>query len=437
MKSSEVKVNGRLSGESEEDEKLRVKLNLPERFFDYKTKADCSGCRGCNPDDFVFAAVENINGDLVDDKPIPLKMPDIPSGLMKSKSFFEKSRDAVTKNLFESKSAEKVPVTTQSFFFGGAKSFSFGTESSSIFSLTFADTKTTTSTPSTVVTATTTASPFAAPTIETQKNIFGVSGENIFGGSTFSFGSDKGSSIFGGNTTTSAETPFSFQSPAVTSSTESGSIFGGTGTKSTFSFAAAAKTLEKPFEAKMGTGMSIFGGATVFGQKADEKSDQKNDSTTAKTDSPATGFSFAQLASTIQSPDKKEPEVGKDILKMDENLSFATLAKEGGNAFKTAESTGGKMGFFGLSHTEDFSHFGKPAAKEGEENGTGHDDASYDPHYEPVIALPDEIKVSTGEEEETIIFSERSHLYRFDSTAKEWKERGKQKFLEFVFLLTS
>lgn len=48
----------------------------------------------------------------------------------------------------------------------------------------------------------------------------------------------------------------------------------------------------------------------------------------------------------------------------------------------------------------------------------------YDPHYDPIIPLPDAIVVSTGEEDEEILFNERSKLFRFDADNKEWKERG-------------
>lgn len=47
------------------------------------------------------------------------------------------------------------------------------------------------------------------------------------------------------------------------------------------------------------------------------------------------------------------------------------------------------------------------------------DDANYDPHYEPIIELPDEIQVSTGEENEQKVFGERAKLYRYDATNKE------------------
>ncbi|GAB0100417.1 hypothetical protein DMENIID0001_164570 [Sergentomyia squamirostris] len=374
----EVKINGKMDAEKENEEKLREKLKLPEKFFEYKTKADCSGCRGCKSEEYPLQSVENINFDLIDEKPLPLKMPDIPSSLMKSQTL------------------KDISSTKSSFFFGGAKSFTTGTSSStSIFAPSFGSVTTT---------------PGTVPPLEAQKSIFesgGQSGDSIFSGSTFSFG-NKNPSIFGGN------------SPAKTTTTaQSGSIFGGTGSPqmSTFSFAAAAKTIEKPFEGKGLFGSTFFGSTPAFGEKP----------TIAKTESTtASNFSFTQAINTIKSPEaKSDPEVGKDILKMDETFSFANLAKSSGtafSAFKTAETTGG-TGFIGLSNTDDFSHFGGKSG-EADENGARQEDAAYDPHYEPIIALPDEIEVSTGEEHENILFRERSHLYRWDGTSKEWKERG-------------
>ena len=45
-------------------------------------------------------------------------------------------------------------------------------------------------------------------------------------------------------------------------------------------------------------------------------------------------------------------------------------------------------------------------------------------HFEPVIALPDEIQIVTGEEGLDVLFCERAKLYRFDSDSSQWKERG-------------
>ncbi|KAH9030155.1 ran/spi1 binding protein [Lactarius pseudohatsudake] len=51
-------------------------------------------------------------------------------------------------------------------------------------------------------------------------------------------------------------------------------------------------------------------------------------------------------------------------------------------------------------------------------------DEEHDPHFEPVIKLTEEVTTKTNEEDETVIFKLRSKLFRFDSEANEWKERG-------------
>ena len=50
----------------------------------------------------------------------------------------------------------------------------------------------------------------------------------------------------------------------------------------------------------------------------------------------------------------------------------------------------------------------------------------YEPEieFQPVVPLPEEVEVVTGEEDEAILFEERSKLFRFADETKEWKERG-------------
>ncbi|MBN3309367.1 RBP2 ligase, partial [Amia calva] len=59
----------------------------------------------------------------------------------------------------------------------------------------------------------------------------------------------------------------------------------------------------------------------------------------------------------------------------------------------------------------------KPGIADGEEDEDG-------PHFEPIVPLPDKVDVKTGEEEEEEMYCNRAKLFRFDTEAKEWKERG-------------
>uniref|UniRef100_A0A8D2DII7 RAN binding protein 2 n=1 Tax=Sciurus vulgaris TaxID=55149 RepID=A0A8D2DII7_SCIVU len=45
-------------------------------------------------------------------------------------------------------------------------------------------------------------------------------------------------------------------------------------------------------------------------------------------------------------------------------------------------------------------------------------------YFEPVVPLPDLVQVSSGEENEQVVFSHRAKLYRYDKDVGQWKERG-------------
>lgn len=146
----------------------------------------------------------------------------------------------------------------------------------------------------------------------------------------------------------------------------------------------------------------------------------------------ANNFSFAALAAKASEEKKSE-----EPFPTNDGLSFAALAQNSNSTplnFSKPTTAPPPGGFFGLSHRDTFSNLMSPnsstntanhtpnASATGDENEAT--DENYDPHYEPIIALPDEIHVSTGEEDEKKLFSERSKLYRYDGTNKEWKERG-------------
>lgn len=138
------------------------------------------------------------------------------------------------------------------------------------------------------------------------------------------------------------------------------------------------------------------------------------------------GLSFATLAKTNESGSiTSTPASNTEVpFKVDSSLSFASLANQSAQSFTSPAAHDSKQGFFGLSNQNAFSSFQK-TANDSKDDSNVVEDASYDPHYDPIIALPDEIVVRTGEEDEEKLFGERGKLYRYDATNKEWKERGK------------
>lgn len=152
----------------------------------------------------------------------------------------------------------------------------------------------------------------------------------------------------------------------------------------------------------------------------------------------------AKDASSIQTPNQSEEQTGTSIFGSGSSFSFADLAKNSaesdndnvpfkniGNGFSFAalaqnnsngtpafkSPSGGE--FIGLTNGDTFNNLMKPKPVANDDGENVAEDPNYDPHYEPIIALPDEIQVSTGEESETKLFGERAKLYRYDSDNKE------------------
>lgn len=61
--------------------------------------------------------------------------------------------------------------------------------------------------------------------------------------------------------------------------------------------------------------------------------------------------------------------------------------------------------------------------EEGEEDGEEVTQGD-DPHFEPVVPLPDLVEVKTGEEDFEKLFSHRAKLFRYDKDTNQWKEKG-------------
>ncbi|KAF5304638.1 hypothetical protein FQR65_LT07920 [Abscondita terminalis] len=129
-----------------------------------------------------------------------------------------------------------------------------------------------------------------------------------------------------------------------------------------------------------------------------------------------------------------QADIKKDepILKCDSNLSFTNLPNANVLAFGKKFEEGDKPFAHLGSGAPVFASLAKNTSKRADKTQSGDEGEhsenecgdNYDPHYEPIVPLPDAIVVSTGEEDEVPVFNERAKLYRYDDKTKEWKERG-------------
>ncbi|XP_061698522.1 E3 SUMO-protein ligase RanBP2 isoform X2 [Syngnathoides biaculeatus] len=106
-------------------------------------------------------------------------------------------------------------------------------------------------------------------------------------------------------------------------------------------------------------------------------------------------------------------------------LSSSPLRK---NLFRFGESMGG----FSFSFQPGISTSKSPAKLNQSRSSVGTDDEQDVTqeeerdglYFEPVVPLPDLVEISTGEENEQVVFSHRAKLYRYDKEASQWKDRG-------------
>lgn len=381
-----------------EERQTLTDLKLPKNFFNYK-KQECTGCRGCNSDDFVFSEVKDTNFGQSDDNPLSFTAPP------PQKTANDLSKPNQTSLFSMQPNTTNVAPLTESILGGnsfktisafgskppfsyGQTNNSFGTEGKSeLLKYKFYS--------------------------STALLFFFIAKPSIFGQTTTPAAPKFGSpSIFGGNTNGTDVKPgsgFSFKlgssaienhnspaSPACETKTTSTPIFG---EKATLSFADLAAKATPP---------------------------NNNNSTSNSTSS---NFSFASLAKAAQDQKTDSP------LFTGGGSSFADLAKSADtdqsakNSF-SFNNTPTAGGFFGLSNKHTFNNLMQPLSNGSANNSNQRDetagnddnlaeDPNYDPHYEPLIALPDEIQVSTGEEEEQKLFGERAKLFRYDATNKE------------------
>ena len=55
-----------------------------------------------------------------------------------------------------------------------------------------------------------------------------------------------------------------------------------------------------------------------------------------------------------------------------------------------------------------------PSKANANDNEGAEEDDEHDPHFEPIIEMPDLVTVTTGEEDEEVIFKHRAKVYRYN-----------------------
>ena len=255
---------------------------------------------------------------------------------------------------------------------------------------------------------------FGGSANSSSQNLFGGSGASqpgfVFGGGAVSSTSSKSifggansstpsASIFGGSAATTSASMFG-GAAAVTATTTS-TVFGGAATNTSTVFGGASSS-SSLFSGSSTSTSSLFGNSnptpagTLFGKPV-TSSLALSTSSSAVPDTPVfkgTGFSFASLAA--DSTAKPVGFGGSD--------SFQ-FSGAGSKLFSGGEAAANRSG-----------------AADDDENDE--DDDGHDPHFEPIVPLPELVETKTGEEEEEIIFKHRAKVYRYDTDNKEWKERG-------------
>ncbi|XP_055847876.1 E3 SUMO-protein ligase RanBP2 [Episyrphus balteatus] len=358
---------------SDESKRIADKLLLPYSFFDVSSIVTCPGCRGCDPDNFIFPNYAPPSSNSND--PLPLDM----TNLTINKPNFSITKPSKFVNELSPPKTETETSDSNSIF--GSKLFGFNSVKSDATNFSFTQALNSTA--------------FGGGTT-TGSNIFGdksVFGKpSILGGNATQW-NGTGVSLFGNNSTNILSKP-TFQN-SLFGQQQQPQISGDSSQTDT----AVKTTIEDSNSTKTSfggssVGGSLFGSKPLFGSSTFGGVQQKPQETAAADSSTKTVF-----GNTTGS------------LFSDGGLSFEALAKQATQVKPIAPPSGG---FIGLTHTNAFSSFNKSQS----------DDADHDPHFEPIIPLPDEITVSTGEEDEEKIFGERATLFRYDQDKKEWKERG-------------
>ncbi|KAJ2943782.1 hypothetical protein O0L34_g8102 [Tuta absoluta] len=458
------------------EEKERAKeLMLPENFYTYKSKDPCKGCRGCTEES--DGKTESSSSAALSKTSAPFKLSVASSGLSTpgrttaatfqspmtsfygTPSNFDKTSDtsifrtplgSIGSNTnsaspgtplnsgTEKDATNKENTFAQKNIFGGATSNIFGTPQGKAGIFSGSDSQSTTASKSAIL---------AAPKLSTLNTSEGEKpssdAKSIFASAQAKPVLSENKSIFGtGNTSVSStksifgvvsDTKDEEAKPEVKSifggdGQKSGNLFGGTGQGL---FGAGANNQQKPL---FGSGNSIFGSNTtsssvfgsgsVFGSAANQP--QWGIAKVAEEKKPDVTPNPSQEEN--KGVKKENEEVKETPFKVDNSLSFAALSSGSETTFVAQKKPDFQWEGAGQQLFTSAQKAARDADKSKNESGADDSgagaDEEYDPHYEPIVPLPDKIVVTTGEEDEEKMFGERCKLYRYDDKTREWKERG-------------
>ena len=246
------------------------------------------------------------------------------------------------------------------------------------------------------------------------KTVFGGAGTNsaIFGDSTNSTSFKPSGNIFTSPQSQAPSSVFGTTTPA------SPAIFGGFGpSKSGASSASIFGTPTSSISSKTGD-VAAATSSNIFTKLAEPKDS-----------SPAFGSSVFGASSSSSKAGglfgkgpSQEADSSKGSLfggSTSSGFDFKSLSENSGPGFSTASEgfqfAGAGASLFGKQNNPD---------NEEEEDGEDTEADGHDPHFEPIIPLPELVEVRTGEEEEEQVFKHRAKVYRYCSDTKQWKERG-------------
>lgn len=140
----------------------------------------------------------------------------------------------------------------------------------------------------------------------------------------------------------------------------------------------------------------------------------------------ADNHSEMEKVSTL-SVGQKEHEQNPLIAGKTNTFSFADLAKSSGE-YQFGQHDPDFKGFSGAGEQLFSSFQASPikadAASELEEDEMYRTEENDDIQFEPVVQMPEKVDLVTGEEDEQVLYSQRVKLFRFDTNASQWKERG-------------